>query len=177
MLNEIGMGKILVFFVAFAFGFQAVSFSQAVGTEVGNKAPEIKLATPGGDTIALSSLKGKMVLIDFWATWCAPCLKEQPELGILYSKYKNSIFTTGLGFEIYGVSLDSKRTSWVDAISRFSITWIQVSDLKFWASPVAKLYDLQELPYNFLIDGNGIILARNLHGEDLDRELGKYLKN
>ena len=165
---------VLIALIIFGSNFQAV-FGQNLGTEVGDKAPEIRLPAPGGDTIALSSLKGKLVLIDFWATWCAPCVKEQPELAQLYKKYKTAEFTIGKGFEIYGVSMDSKKATWEGAISKFGINWIQVSDLKFWSSPVAKLYNLQELPYNLLIDGKGIILAKNLHGEELDKELAKYL--
>jgi peroxiredoxin len=149
---------------------------QDIGTGIGDKAPEIRLPSVAGDTIALSSLKGKLVLIDFWATWCMPCLKEQPELGKLYHNFKNADFTKGKGFEIFGVSMDSKKTNWEDAIKKNGIDWIQVSDLKFWSSPVAKLYNLQELPFNVLIDGNGIILAKNIHGEELEKELGKFAK-
>jgi len=149
---------------------------QDIGTEIGDKAPEIPLPSVAGDTIALSSLKGKLVLIDFWATWCMPCLKEQPELGKLYHKFKNADFTKGKGFEIFGVSMDSKKATWEDAINKYKIDWIQVSDLKFWSSPVAKLYNLQELPFNILIDGNGIILAKNLHGEELEKELDTFVK-
>jgi peroxiredoxin len=148
---------------------------QNIGTEIGDKAPEIRLPSLAGDTIALSSLKGKMVLIDFWATWCAPCVKEQPELSKLYNKFKNSDFSKGKGFEIFGVSLDSKKANWESVINKYGVSWIQVSDLKFWSSPVAKLYNIQELPFNVLIDGNGIILAKNLHGTDLDQELANYL--
>ncbi len=79
------------------------------------------------------------------------------------------------GFEIFGVSLDSKKANWENIINKDGIDWIQVSDLKFWSSPVAKLYNIQELPFNVLIDGNGIILAKNLHGEELEKELAKYL--
>lgn len=169
------MRKFGIFLIFFSIGLFVNSYSQTPGLEIGNKAPEIKLPTPVGDTIALSTLRGKLVLIDFWATWCSPCAKEQPELGKLYNNYKNAEFTNSKGFEIYGISLDSKKTTWQNFISNNNIDWIQVSDLKFWSSPVAKLYNLQELPYNLLIDGNGIILSKNLHGEDLEKEIKKYL--
>ena len=153
---------------------QAV-FGQSLGTGIGDKAPEIRLPSLNGDTISLASFNGKLVLIDFWATWCAPCLKEQPELAQLYKKYKHAEFTMGTGFEIYGVSMDSKKSNWQDFVIKSKIDWVQVSDLKFWSSPVAKLYNLQELPYNWLVDGNGVIIGINLHGEELDKELAGYL--
>ena len=116
-----------------------------------------------------------MVLIDFWASWCAPCVREQPQLAGLYKKYKNATFTEGKGFAISGVSLDSKKTSWENMIRKADISWVQVSDLRFWLSPVAKLYNLQDVPYNLLVNGKGVIIALNLHGEDLEKELAKYL--
>ena len=152
-----------------------ITHSQTIGTDIGQKAPEIRLPNLSGDTITLSSLAGKLVLIDFWATWCAPCANEQPELKVLYKKYQHADFQNGKGFDIYGVSLDSKKTNWQDFIEKHQINWIQVSDLKFWLSPVAKTYNLQELPYNLLIDGQGVILAVNLHGEELETEIGRYL--
>ncbi len=149
--------------------------AQSIGLERGNKAPEIKLPGIKGDTVALSSLKGKLVLIDFWGTWCAPCVQEQAELARLYKKYKLASFTNGKGFEIYGVALEAKKPNWENFVAKNKINWIQVSDLKFWRSPVAKAYNIQELPFNVLIDGKGIILAENLHGTDLEKEIGKYL--
>lgn len=149
--------------------------AQPQGPEPGNTAPDIKLANPKGEIVSLTAFRGKIVLIDFWATWCAPCLKEQPELAELYKRYKNGVFTTGKGFEIYGVSLDNNKTSWESGIKRMNISWTQVSDLKFWSSPVAKIYDIQELPYNVLIDGRGIIIGRNLHGVELKKAIDKLL--
>jgi peroxiredoxin len=152
--------------------------AQSIGLEPGNKSPEIKLPTIKGDTVALSSLKGKLVLIDFWATWCAPCVEEQHELSMLYNKYKQEAFTNGKGFEIYGVSLDAKKANWENFIITNKINWIQVSDLKFWRSPVARNYNIQGLPFNILMDGNGIILAKNLHGLELEKEIaGLMTKN
>ena len=150
--------------------------AQSTGLEIGNKSPEIKLPTTKGDIVALSSLKGKLVLIDFWGTWCSPCVEEQSELAKLYSKYKPAAFTNGKGFEIYGVSLDVKKSNWENFITKNKINWIQVSDLKFWTSPVAKTYNIQGLPFNILIDGKGIILAKNLHGIDLEKEIARYLQ-
>ena len=150
-------------------------FSQSQELKIGGKAPEIRLPNLKGDTISLSSMRNKIVLIDFWASWCAPCVNEQPRLADLYKKYKNSNFKSGKGFDIYGVSLDNKKKSWQSVIKKFSITWTQVSDLQFWASPVAKNYNLQELPFNLLINGKGIIIAKNLHGAVLETEIRKIL--
>ena len=151
------------------------AFAQKQGLEIGDKAPEIALPSPEGKTVTLSSFKSKLVLIDFWGTWCAPCVKEQPELARLYNKYKNVNFTNGIGFEIYGISLDSKEENWKNGIKTLNINWIQVSDLKFWRSPVAKTYNIQELPYNLLLDGNGTILAKNLHGSELEKMIIQFL--
>jgi len=158
------------------FGTISTLSAQSTGLEPGNKSPEIKLPNTKGDTVALSSLKGKLVLIDFWGTWCAPCVEEQPELAKLYRKYKQSYFTNAKGFEIYGVSLDAKKSNWESFITTNKINWIQVSDLKFWRSPVAKVFNIQALPFNMLIDGNGIILAKNLHGVDLEKGIARYLR-
>jgi peroxiredoxin len=168
----------LIFSIALLliFGGLSTALAQSTGLEIGNKSPEIKLPNLKGDTVSLSSQKGKLVLIDFWGTWCAPCVEEQKDLARLYSKYKQTTFTIGKGFEIYGVSLDAKKSNWETFIATNKINWIQVSDLKFWRSPVTKSYNIQALPFNVLIDGNGIILAKNLHGIDLEKGIAKLLR-
>lgn len=141
--------------------------------EVGKKAPEITMNQANGTSFSLSSLKGKLVLIDFWATWCAPCVGEQPELKKLYETYSEQVKANK--FEIVGVSLDKNKESWQKAIDRFNINWVQISDLKFWKSPVAKAYEIDELPFNVIIDGEGNIIAKNLHEKELEEFLKKRL--
>lgn len=169
--------RILILSVALLLFGSTISIlsAQITGLEPGNRSLEIKLPTIKGDTVALSSLKGKLVLIDFWATWCSPCVEEQSELARLYRKYKQTTFTNGKGFEIYGVSLDVKKSNWENFITTNKINWIQVSDLKFWRSPVAKTYNIQGLPFNILIDSKGIILAKNIHGSDLEKGIARFL--
>ncbi|MFO7827736.1 MAG: TlpA disulfide reductase family protein [Bacteroidales bacterium] len=134
---------------------------------IGAFAPEIALPGPEGDTSKLSSLKGQYVLIDFWASWCRPCRVENPILVKVYDKYHDR------GFEIFQVSLDKKKSSWTEAIEKDNLKWIHVSDLKYWDSAPAKLYRVQSIPANFLIDKQGKIIAKNLRGEQLEAELSK----
>jgi peroxiredoxin len=138
--------------------------------KVGNEAPELMLPMPNNKELALSSLRGKVVLIDFWASWCGPCRKEMPNVKKAYEKYKNK------GFEIYGVSLDKERAAWIEAISEDGLTWPQVSDLKFWQSEAAQIYAVQSIPYTVLIDRDGKIVATELRGAELDKKLAEILK-
>ncbi len=136
----------------------------------GETAPEINLPDPNGKNIALSSLKGKVVLIDFWASWCGPCRREMPNVKAAYEKFKSK------GFEIYGVSLDRERNDWVEAIKKDGITWPQVSDLKFWDCVAAKQYNVQGIPFTVLLNREGKIIAKNLRGPELEAKLAEVLK-
>jgi peroxiredoxin len=135
--------------------------------DIGAQAPEIELPDPDGDTTSLSSLKGQFVLVDFWASWCRPCRVENPHLVNVYQKYHSQ------GFEIFQVSLDKKKSAWTEAIEKDQLNWIHVSDLEYWNSAPAKLYQVQSIPANFLLDKQGKIIAKNLRGEKLDAELSK----
>ena len=170
------MKKLLLIIALFCFTMP-VLFAQSIGLKIGNTAPEINLPNLKGETKALSAFKGKIVLIDFWASWCPPCVKEQSELAVMYNRYRDADFINGKGFEIYGVSLDNKKANWENSIKKIKINWTQVSDLKFWATPIAKTYDIQELPFNVLVDGKGIIIAKDLHDNDLEYFITKLLSS
>ncbi|MBK7182212.1 MAG: AhpC/TSA family protein [Bacteroidetes bacterium] len=138
---------------------------------LGTPAPEIVMNTPDGKPLALSSLKGKIVLVDFWASWCGPCRAENPTVVKAYNKYKSK------GFDIYSVSLDKDLDKWKEAIKKDNLTWNNhVCDFKFWQSPVVALYNFDGIPYNVLIDKDGNILAKSLRGEDLEKKLEELLK-
>lgn len=139
-------------------------------TAVGSTAPDIVLQDPFGKTISLSSLRGKTVLIDFWASWCKPCREESPNLVKAYNKYKTS------GFEVFSVSLDDNRDAWQKAINDDKLLWTHVSDLMKWNSSVVSLYNIESIPFTVLIDGNGKIIAKNLRGKALDEKLAEVLK-
>jgi len=148
-----------------------------IGTAVGNKAPELAFKSPDGKVITLSSLRGQMVLIDFWAAWCPPCRRENPNLVQAYRKFKDKTYLNGDGFTIYSVSLDRTQKSWVQAIQDDELEWdYHVSDLKYWDSEGAAIYGVRSIPTNYLIDGDGIILAKNLRGSYLESTLEQYLK-
>jgi thiol-disulfide isomerase/thioredoxin len=136
---------------------------------INSVAPEINLANPVGELVPLSSLKGKVVLIDFWASWCRPCRMENPNVVRVYNKFKSK------GFEIYGVSLDRGKDEWIQAIKDDNLTWIHVSDLMFWNSAAARQYNVTGIPFTVLLDAEGRIIAKNLRGEELEKKLAEIL--
>ena len=138
-------------------------------TSVGKQAPEIALPNPQGVTMRLSSLRGKYVLVDFWAKWCGPCRRENPNVVAAYHKYKNK------GFEVFGVSLDRNKEDWIQAIEQDGLAWTHVSDLKYFNSEAARLYNINAIPFSVLLDPKGIIIAKNLRGADLDKKLEEIL--
>ena len=136
---------------------------------IGSQAPEIVVNDPDGKQIALSSLRGKVVLVDFWASWCKPCRMENPNVVKVYAKYKNK------GFEIFGVSLDKEKGAWLEAIAADNLTWKHGSELAFWNSSFVKTYNIDGIPKTFLLDQNGIIIAKDLRGEQLEQKLAEVL--
>lgn len=144
-------------------------------TEIGEIAPSFSAPTPDGNTLALNDVKGKLTLIDFWASWCKPCRRENPNVVKVYEKYHNK------GLEIISVSLDGSRNqkdpkaAWIKAIEDDKLTWNHVSNLNYFNDPVAKAYHIRSIPATFLLDKDGKIIAKNLRGDALEQTVAKYL--
>jgi thiol-disulfide isomerase/thioredoxin len=140
------------------------------GVQIGDVAPEIAIPDTLGRELKLSSLKGKYVLIDFWASWCGPCRQENPNVVQVYKKYKDR------GFTILSVSLDDNKASWLKAIAKDGLTWSHVSELKKWNSVVAQTYGVNGIPAAFLLDKDGKVIAKNLRGDALEAKLAEVMK-
>ncbi len=140
-------------------------------TDVGSVAPAFSGPTPDGETIALEDLRGKLVLVDFWAGWCVPCRAENPNVVQVYNKYKDR------GFTVLGVSLDTDADKWTSAIREDGLVWDQVSNLMRFQDPIAREYNINSIPASFLVDENGVIVARNLRGPALEEKVSEILEN
>lgn len=146
------------------------NIESAYATQIGQPAPLFTQNNPEGKPVSLASLKGQYVLVDFWASWCGPCRVENPFVVKAYEQYKDK------NFEILGVSLDHDKEAWLKAIDDDQLPWLHVSDLKGWQNEVAVQYYIGAVPQNFLLDPNGVIIARNLRGEALSKKLAEVLK-
>ena len=148
----------------------AAQIAKLESTAIGQIAPNFTITTPEGESISLYDIKGKVKLIDFWASWCGPCRGENPHVVEIYKEYHPK------GLEIFGVSLDNNKEAWVKAIADDGLVWKHGSDLKGWQSAPAKLYSVTGIPHTILLDENNKIIAKNLRGDELKQKIAELLK-
>ena len=144
--------------------------SNPTAVEIGTAAPDFSAPSPEGKNISLKSSLGKLTLIDFWASWCGPCRKENPNVVALYKDFHAK------GLNIIGVSLDEKADKWKEAIAKDQLTWTHISNLKGWEDPIARMYHVDGIPATFLLDENGVVIARDLRGSELRAKVASILK-
>ena len=143
---------------------------QLENVQIGKTAPDFSLPDTAGVAVALADFRGKYVLLDFWASWCPPCRRENPNVVKAFQDYKDKNFT------ILGISLDNNKDKWLKAIADDQLTWTHVSDLKYWDSEIPALYGVRGIPANVLLDPNGVIIAKNITGEELHDTLKEVIK-
>ena len=170
-MKQIRIVLAIIALVTFAFGFVHKTNSQTslnTGSDIGEYAIDLKFSNPQGDIVALSDLRGQVVLLDFWASWCGPCRRENPNIVKAYNEFKDSKFINGEGFTVYSVSLDRSRDAWTEGIIDDKLEWPNhVSDLGGWYSKPAQIYKVAAIPSSFLVDGNGVIVSVDLKGDKL----------
>ena len=163
---------LLLSFNASDISHSPLDSSQMASVRVGSMAPELSFKDPEGNMRNLSDLRGKIVMLDFWASWCGPCRQENPSVVKTYHQFKDANFKSGKGFEIFSVSLDQSKGRWIKAIEQDKLAWDNhVSDLRGWSSRGAAIYGVNSIPRTFLIDGKGKIIGMNLRGQQIAHAL------
>jgi thiol-disulfide isomerase/thioredoxin len=171
------LGTLCFIGVSFVSSDYEIGEEQNRSVSIGEKAPDIVMTNPEGEILKLSDLKGKMVLIDFWAAWCGPCRRANPHVVEVYKKYKDTEFKDADGFTVFSVSLDRNKNDWLKAIQQDGLEWdYHVSDLKSWSNAAAQLYGVQSIPATYLLSADGTVIARNLNGRALENALEKMKK-